>query len=164
MSARQRLSVDWPRAIAARIVGWAKRKRAHQRPQARTVGTAQARLCPPYEATTVIASEAKQSIFLCAAAMDCFAGARNDGTKFGATSLTDLPVGSFRKLASGRLSSPRAKNISVFPKCKSGVYLTPSRLAGGALRIVTNVEAGCGGRGRCRKTGGASRGRRSRVV
>src|ERR1700692_1004184 len=37
------------------------------------------------------------------------------------------PSGAVRDLMSGPLSSPRIQNISVFPKCKSDVYLAPSR-------------------------------------
>jgi hypothetical protein len=43
------------------------------------------------------------------------------------TDAGDLPVGRFREIRLRLLSSPALKNISVFPKCKSGVYLVPSR-------------------------------------
>jgi len=38
------------------------------------------------------------------------------------------PSGGIRDVVFGLLSSPSRKNISVFPKCKSVVYLAPSRL------------------------------------
>ena len=64
---------------------------------------------------------------------------------------------------SKKLSSPLCKNILVFRSRKSLSYLPSSRPGRGALAIVTNVGAGCGGRGgafdeqrQC--------GRRSRVV
>src|SRR6202035_5411957 len=62
----------------------------------------------------------------------------------------DLPVGRrWRCRIRALLSSPSGKNNSVFPKCKSGVHLAPSRLdQEGRLAIVTKREAGCGGRGR----------------
>jgi hypothetical protein len=44
------------------------------------------------------------------------------------------------------LSSPHRKNISVFPKCKSGYMVGHPVPLRGALAIVTNVGAGCGGR------------------
>jgi hypothetical protein len=49
------------------------------------------------------------------------------------------PSGAVRDFAFGLLSSPFRKNISVFPKCKSGVYLAPSRPTEGRLAIVTNA-------------------------
>jgi hypothetical protein len=49
------------------------------------------------------------------------------------------PTGKFREM----LSSPFEKNISVFPKPKSGVWFAPScTRSRGAFAIVTNV--GCG--------------------
>jgi hypothetical protein len=49
------------------------------------------------------------------------------------------PSGAVRDFAFGLLSSPFQKDISVFPKCKSGVYLAPSRPTEGRLAIVTNA-------------------------
>jgi hypothetical protein len=45
------------------------------------------------------------------------------------------------------VSSPFRKNISVFPKCKSGYMIRHPVPERGALAIVTNVGAGSGGRG-----------------
>ena len=50
------------------------------------------------------------------------------------------PSGGTRDVVFGRLSSPFRKNISVFPKCKSGVYLALSRLTEGRLAIVTDAR------------------------
>ena len=38
------------------------------------------------------------------------------------------------------MSSPKIKNISLYPKAKSGVYLSPSRSDRGALAIVTTWD------------------------
>jgi len=51
------------------------------------------------------------------------------------------------------VSSPICKNISVFPKPKSGVKRQPSRPTEGRIMIVAKRGAGCGGRG-CAKTSG----------
>jgi len=49
--------------------------------------------------------------------------------------------------AAQNLSSPRAKNISLFPKPKSVVMFAPSRShKRGASRSSRTLEAGCGGR------------------
>jgi hypothetical protein len=52
------------------------------------------------------------------------------------------PTGNFTK----NLSSPPAKNISLFPSGKSNLRLATSRLDQRGVRVVTNVGAGCGGR------------------
>src|SRR6202166_1445824 len=44
------------------------------------------------------------------------------------------------------LSSPRVKNISLFPKPKSVVVFAPSRSSRGAFRERHGRGAGCGGR------------------
>jgi hypothetical protein len=43
------------------------------------------------------------------------------------------------------MSSPKIKNISLLPKCKS-VFITAIPARRGASAIVTNVGPGCGGR------------------
>jgi hypothetical protein len=62
-----------------------------------------------------------------------------------------LPVeGKSLALSGLTLSSPICKNISVFPKPKSGVKHQPSRPTEGRIMIVAKRGAGCGGRGgRC---------------
>ena len=51
------------------------------------------------------------------------------------------------------------KNNSLYPKIKSGVCLAPSRSSEGRIAIVTDVGAGCDGRGCC-----AGRARRLRTA
>ena len=45
------------------------------------------------------------------------------------------------------VSSPKIKNISLFQKCKSGLYSRHPVPTRGASAIVTNEGRGCGGRG-----------------
>src|ERR1700720_3684010 len=49
------------------------------------------------------------------------------------------PSGAVRDVMFGCFVQPFSKNISVFPKCKSGVYFAPSRPTRGRLAIVTNA-------------------------
>ncbi|SHI12764.1 type IIL restriction-modification enzyme MmeI [Bradyrhizobium erythrophlei] len=60
---------------------------------------------------------------------------------------SDLPVG----LPSRKPVQPPLKKYSGFPKTQITLYLSPSRPERGALAIVTNVGAGCGGRGSVRR-------------
>jgi len=53
------------------------------------------------------------------------------------------------------MSSPFRKNILLSPSGKSNLRLALSRLDKRGVRVVTNVGAGCDGRGWCRKTSGA---------
>src|SRR5579859_3743127 len=62
------------------------------------------------------------------------------------------------------LSSPFAKNISVFQKRKSVVYPAPSRLDQRGVAHRHDVEAGCNGRGFALSTMAPACGRRRRVV
>jgi len=47
------------------------------------------------------------------------------------------------------MSSPKIKNISLYPKAKSGAYLSPSRSDQRGARDRHDVGRGCGGRGSC---------------
>src|ERR1700732_4581246 len=66
-----------------------------------------------------------------------------------------LPVGQIKRHFRKLEVQPFSKNISVFPKCKSGVYSSRPASIRGALRIVTNVESGMRWTRWCRKTNDA---------
>jgi hypothetical protein len=57
------------------------------------------------------------------------------------------PTGKSLRLCNCGVSSPFLKNISVFPKYKSGYMSSHPVPLRGALRNVTNAGRGCGGRG-----------------
>ena len=63
---------------------------------------------------------------------------------------TDCPASKSPRPLGEPLSSPFRKNISVFPKCKSGYVIGHPVPERGASAIVTNVGAGSGGRGGAR--------------
>jgi hypothetical protein len=73
------------------------------------------------------------------------------------------PSGTIRARAKN-LSSPAAKNISLFPKPKSDVSMIHPVPTRGAFRDRHERGMGCGGRGGIDETNDAGCGRRSRVV
>jgi hypothetical protein len=95
---------------------------------AKTVGTAQMRLCPPYD-----------------------------------SGVTRLPDGQIKCASTKSKSSPSCKNILIFRNHKSVYIVSHPASQEGRFAVVTNVDAGCDGRG-CAFDERRRSGRRSRVV
>src|SRR4051794_26050204 len=99
------------------------------------VGTAQARLCPPYEhRSSLRGAQRRRNPSLHKWRYGLLRFARNDDVA--GVAATKQPDGQISK----NLSSPSRKNIPLTPSGKSALRLRASRPMRGALRNVTNAR------------------------